>query len=45
MQAAAFTVSSHDGQDLPVELDGELVTGLGPSVEFRQAFFRLRVAA
>lgn len=44
MQAAAFTVSSHDGCDLPVELDGELITGLGPSVEFRAAPFRLRVA-
>lgn len=45
MQAAAFSVSSHDGNDLPVELDGELVTGLGPSVEFRAAPFRLCVAA
>ena len=45
MHAAAFTVASHDGGDLPVELDGELVTGLGPSVEFRQAPFRLHIAA
>jgi YegS/Rv2252/BmrU family lipid kinase len=45
MQADAFTVASNDGQDLPVELDGELVTGLGSSVEFRPAPFRLRVAA
>jgi len=45
MQAAAFTVALHDGGDLPVELDGELVTGLGPSVEFRQAPFRLHIAA
>jgi diacylglycerol kinase family enzyme len=45
MQAAAFTVASHDSSDLPVELDGELVTGLGPSVDFRQAPFRLHIAA
>lgn len=45
MQATTFTVASHDGGDLPVELDGELVTGLGPSVEFRPAPFRLRIAA
>jgi len=45
MQASAFTVTSNDGQDLPVELDGELVTGLGSSVAFRLAPFRLRIAA
>ena len=45
MQAATLSVSSNDGQDLPVELDGELVTGLGSSVDFRPAPFRLRVAA
>ena len=44
MQAATFSVASNDGQDLPVELDGELITGLGASVDFRQAPFRLRVA-
>jgi diacylglycerol kinase (ATP) len=45
IQAPTFTVASPDSGDLPVELDGELVTGLGPSVDFRAAPFRLRVAA
>lgn len=44
IQAEEFTVET-DAADLPVELDGELVAGLGPRVTIRRAPARLSVAA
>jgi YegS/Rv2252/BmrU family lipid kinase len=43
LQTDAFTVTS-DADEPPVELDGELASGLGASVTFRAAPFRLIVA-